>query len=60
MPKERELLEKKVESLNKMVSQLVTRNSELVDELITLKHNYDQLVEDVNQRFKVVHEKVFR
>ena len=53
-------LESQVQSLKNVVSHLKSTNSNLLDEVVVLKNNYKNLVEDVNSRFKVVHEKLFR
>ena len=53
-------LEQEVEKLASQIKQLKNSNSHLLDEIATLKSNYGRLVEDVGDRFKVVHEKIFR
>lgn len=53
-------LESQVEKLKNRVNHLNSTNSSLLDEVATLKNNYKTLIEDVNTRFKVVHEKLFR
>tara|TARA_Y100001973_G_C5176662_1_gene322383 strand:+ start:1575 stop:1754 length:180 start_codon:yes stop_codon:yes gene_type:complete len=53
-------LESQVQSLKNVVNHLKSTNSNLLDEVVVLKNNYKNLVEDVNSRFKVVHEKLFR
>ena len=53
-------LESHVQSLKNVVNHLKSTNSNLLDEVVVLKNNYKNLVEDVNSRFKVVHEKLFR
>lgn len=53
-------LDTQVNDLNSRVTQLATTNSNLIDEVAVLKQNYNKLVEDVNSRLKVVHDKLFR
>ena len=53
-------LEQQVENLTNQVSNLKNSNSQLLDEVAVLKNNYNRLVEDVGERFKAVHEKLFR
>ena len=53
-------LDTKVDALNERLSQLSLTNSQLLDEVSTLKRNYNRLVEDVNTRLEVVHQKLFR
>jgi|7_EtaG_2_1085326.scaffolds.fasta_scaffold01443_5 predicted nucleic-acid-binding protein len=52
--------EQKVSDLNSKIGKLAAANSNLLDEVAVLKRNYNSLVEDVNSRFKMVHEKIFR
>ena len=53
-------LEQQVEKLTNQVNTLSSSNSQLLDEVATLKKNYNRLVEDVSARLEVVHEKLFR
>ena len=53
-------LEQKVKNLENKLGHIANTNSQLLDEVATLKRNYTQLVEDVGARLEVVHEKLFR
>jgi len=53
-------LKTEVDSLKSRVSTLAVSNSRLMDEVSTLKNNYTKLVEDMNSRLEVVHNKIFR
>ena len=53
-------LEQQVSDLNSQIGRLVSANSSLLDEVAVLKKNYVNFVENVNSRFKVVHERIFR
>tara|TARA_B100000424_G_C22919616_1_gene489346 strand:+ start:957 stop:1139 length:183 start_codon:yes stop_codon:yes gene_type:complete len=50
-------LTEQVDALEKKVSQLTMRNSQLLDEVSLLKKNYSTLVTEVSQRFEVLHER---
>jgi len=49
-----------IKDLSARLSSLSAANSKLLDEVATLKSNYNRLVEDVSARLEVVHEKIFR
>ena len=53
-------LETWVRDFDARLSNLATTNSQLTDEVVILKKNYNRLVEDMNTRLKVVHENLFR
>ena len=53
-------VEASIEDVRKTVGRLAAANNALAEEVVVLKHNYTQLIEDVNSRFKIVHEKIFR
>ena len=53
-------LQTQVEQLKNHLNRVNAANSSLLDEVAVLKNNYKNLVEDVNSRFKVVHDKLFR
>jgi|ETNvirnome_2_300_1030623.scaffolds.fasta_scaffold03198_4 peptidoglycan hydrolase CwlO-like protein len=59
MPTDKKL-EQQVEKLTSQVNNLTNSNSQLLDEVETLKSNYSRLVEDISARFETVHEKIFR
>jgi len=52
--------EKAMEDVRKTVGKLAAANNTLTEEVTVLKQNYNQLIEDINSRFKVVHDKLFR
>ena len=53
-------VQESIEDVRKTVGRLAAANNALAEEVVVLKQNYTQLIEDVNSRFKVVHEKLFR
>jgi len=53
-------IEKTVEDLRVTVGRIAAANNALAEEVATLKQGYGQLVENVNSRLKVLHEKLFR
>ena len=48
-------LESQLEKINARLSRMQASNSELRDEIITLKHNYGVLVEQVSERLEAIH-----
>jgi cell division protein FtsB len=53
-------IQQQVLKLNAQVAQLSATNSNILDEVATLKSNYTKLVSDLNTRLEMVHQKVFR
>ena len=53
-------IKREVESLKDRLKNLQSSNSRLFDEMAALKSNYSNLVEDMNARLEVVHDKLFR
>jgi len=53
-------IEQEVKNLTNQVNRLQSCNSQLLDEVATLKNNYTKLVEDVSARLEAVHKKIFR
>tara|TARA_Y100001936_G_C16024311_1_gene641464 strand:- start:300 stop:482 length:183 start_codon:yes stop_codon:yes gene_type:complete len=53
-------LTREVEDLKNRLTTLQSSNSRLFDEMAALKSNYSNLVEDMNARLEVVHNKIFR
>jgi peptidoglycan hydrolase CwlO-like protein len=48
-------LEEQVSKLSENVSRLQTSNSELRDELVVVKNNYNTLVQEMSTRLEVIH-----
>jgi len=48
-------LETQVNTLSKRVASLQNSNSELRDELASIKNNYTTLVNEMSQRLEVIH-----
>tara|TARA_Y100001970_G_scaffold60009_3_gene76456 strand:- start:17898 stop:18080 length:183 start_codon:yes stop_codon:yes gene_type:complete len=53
-------IKREVEDLKNRLASLQSSNSRLFDEMAALKSNYSNLVEDMNARLEVVHNKIFR
>ena len=47
-------LETQVTQLNETVTRLQSSNSELRDELLVLKNNYSQLVQELSRKLEVI------
>ena len=54
MPTNNELAAE-VKSLSERVAQLQTSNSELRDDIVVLKNNYNTLVKEMSTRLEVIH-----
>ena len=48
-------LEAQVNKLSENVARLQTSNSELRDELVVVKNNYNTLVQEMSTRLEVIH-----
>ena len=53
-------VEQSIDDVRRTVGRLAAANNSLAEEVVVLKKNYEQLVQDVNSRFKLVHENLFR
>jgi predicted nuclease with TOPRIM domain len=53
--KDNKVLESQVDTLKERVARLQSSNSNLKDELLILKNNYSQLVNEMNERLEAVH-----
>ena len=48
-------LESQLEKVSARLARVQASNSELRDEIVTLKHNYSVLVEQVSERLEAIH-----